>query len=872
MQNILYILKKKNAVFLLLFALFFTSAQQNSPSIQSGVTFQWEDSQIVNGTPNNNLPATIKSFTVNGKVYSLFTVPTGYQLTNLGPNGHDANAIKRNNGLSDINGSGPTPIPFVGDYGSATWNSEALSAFQSKNLNYYFTSSSNGVNLCNDFPAVHANTTTQRQTLFYSPAIPSNSGGIIAITERNANNCFHIEVFGIPAGGGAEQSLGETFVNPTSTLFGHGGTGSSSSLGTVGAVNVPNANSDYYLVDRVLETNGTIGIALFYLDSVAPTGSSVTKVQITAATSDHGDGKFFILQSYAVNDNFEAPKDNIYSGNVATNDSAPANSIYSLVSGTGPTSGTLAFNPNGTFQFTPATNFVGTVSFQYQLCLPNQTVCDTATVNITVVQDTDGDGISDINDIDDDNDGILDTVECPSIAGVIAPQSDAITFQSNGYEVFVVGNNTNAQGYIESGFQRAALNKGLQLAVLDSNEFTATGNTGPGSASASTVSFANGNMTYEASYATPTNNDEFRTTTDNVFISGNAGTGALGAFVFPYQSGVAGDSYTVTVNFTNPVKAFSFDLVDIFDTLTSGDPKSTYEVQVNGVVVTGVNGFFLGDDLSGDLTLRNGAGATMGSIIAGNNIEDTFGFISNTPITQVKIVHRLESGTIVSTARDPHGIDNFVYSIGICDIDGDGIPNHLDLDSDNDGCPDAGEGGAKIPKTSLLTAAGELQGGNGVNPTTPPTNGTFNQAVLQNICTTCVNAQGLPQFTTLPTGYSNTTGQTLGSSTNTLINACFCYNPSNTLATGVDAKHGITMLKRAGESPGSLDNWPMARKSAHTVLESNVKGFVITRMTTAQITAIVSPQDGMMVYDTTVNCLKLYDGTVWSCFQTPTCP
>ncbi|HQD45774.1 MAG TPA: thrombospondin, partial [Kaistella sp.] len=67
-------------------------------------------------------------------------------------------------------------------------------------------------------------------------------------------------------------------------------------------------------------------------------------------------------------------------------------------------------------------------------------------------------------------------------------------------------------------------------------------------------------------------------------------------------------------------------------------------------------------------------------------------------------------------------------------------------------------------------------------------------------------------------------------------------------------------------------NWPMIRKSAHTALESNTKGFVITRMTTAQITAIVSPQEGMMVYDTVAKCLKLYDGTVWSCFSTPACP
>ena len=99
--------------------------------------------------------------------------------------------------------------------------------------------------------------------------------------------------------------------------------------------------------------------------------------------------------------------------------------------------------------------------------------------------------------------------------------------------------------------------------------------------------------------------------------------------------------------------------------------------------------------------------------------------------------------------------------------------------------------------------------------------------------------------------------------------SCVCYDLPNTTTTGPDTKHGITLLQRAGADNG---NWPMIRKSAHTVLESNIKGFVITRMTTAEITAIASPQEGMMVYDTVAKCLKLYDGTVWSCFVTPTCP
>lgn len=102
------------------------------------------------------------------------------------------------------------------------------------------------------------------------------------------------------------------------------------------------------------------------------------------------------------------------------------------------------------------------------------------------------------------------------------------------------------------------------------------------------------------------------------------------------------------------------------------------------------------------------------------------------------------------------------------------------------------------------------------------------------------------------------------------IPSCYCLKDPTTTGTGTDTKHGITLLKRAGANDN--DNWPMIRKSAHTVLESNSKGFVPTRMTTANLSNITMPVEGMMVFDTTAKCLKIYDGASWKCFTTPTCP
>jgi hypothetical protein len=293
-------------------------------------------------------------------------------------------------------------------------------------------------------------------------------------------------------------------------------------------------------------------------------------------------------------------------------------------------------------------------------------------------------------------------------------------------------------------------------------------------------------------------------------------------------------------------------------------------------------------------------------------------------------------------------LDNVSLINSSCDTDGDGITNTLDLDSDNDGCVDAIEGGAGITTSQLVTAGGSV------------TVGTGSTASNQNLGTT-VNANGVPQFVTVPSGYSNTTGQAMGTSqvantavtgtasSDQTINAntapaalaltgssggtfqwqvssdnitfsdisgattatyspgiltatryfrvsvsspggcqfisntvtitvnSFCYKPAATVGTTLDSKHGITALGRAGAVG---DNWPMVRKGAWTVLESKTKGFVINRLTAAQIAAIPPANlvEGMMIYDTTNNCMKIYTSTDggttfgWECFSTQTCP
>tara|TARA_R110002072_G_scaffold108026_4_gene234697 strand:+ start:12663 stop:13847 length:1185 start_codon:yes stop_codon:yes gene_type:complete len=328
-------------------------SQTQAPSIRTGVTFQWSDTQ---SSPTD--AATLSSITVDGVVFQTFAAPTAYSMNRLGPNGHHRNNIIRNGTTVNNNSA------------NADWNAEALAAFQDKNLNHYFNSTYNGRDICGDFSAI-STTDAQIQSLHYSPGIPSNDGGIIAISERNANNCYYISVFGTPVGGGPEQFLGDTFVNANSTQSGP-------------QFNAPPTGVDYWNAGRVVENNGTIGIALFSLEDLAPVGSVITRVDLTASTVDHGDGKFFILQRYAIPKNETNCKNVEFHGTV-NGSNVPTGSTFSLVSGPTPVGQSFTFNTDGTYSYMPTPGFTGDVVFEYEVCLPapNASTCDSSTVTIT---------------------------------------------------------------------------------------------------------------------------------------------------------------------------------------------------------------------------------------------------------------------------------------------------------------------------------------------------------------------------------------------------------------------------------------------------------------------------------------------------------
>ncbi|MDV3469904.1 Ig-like domain-containing protein [Stenotrophomonas sp. C3(2023)] len=98
------------------------------------------------------------------------------------------------------------------------------------------------------------------------------------------------------------------------------------------------------------------------------------------------------------------------SGSVATNDNVPAGAVFSLLSPA--TAGTAEVNADGSFTYTSAGVPAGTASFVYQVCLPapDTTVCDSATVTVTI-------GANALVAVDDD---FRATVFAPGAGGTTA--------------------------------------------------------------------------------------------------------------------------------------------------------------------------------------------------------------------------------------------------------------------------------------------------------------------------------------------------------------------------------------------------------------------------------------------------------------------
>lgn len=448
--------------------------------------------------------------------------------------------------------------------------------------------------------------------------------------------------------------------------------------------------------------------------------------------------------------------------------------------------------------------------------------------------DSDGDGIPDYADLDDDNDGILDTVEnaCETEETTPVYSNDFGTGTSTSNDTNVVGHNYAANNPSDGNY---------------------------------TVSRS---LTQTLFY-TQTNLNANKDAGNPIIVNGSDNGRFLIINVAPNY--INQPVYRVNNITVTPGKKYRFR-IDMAGLADNNPDIPNLQIAIK--------------DASGNVL----ASASSESInMANDDIwrRLSMSFVATNSNIILEIINLQPNGN----SGNDVGIDNIVLvPLNICDTDGDGIENYLDLDSDGDGCPDAIEGSEfikydqvhalnlpasdanynyrgqiKVLANGITTGSpsqvvSKISGANGVpelvNPTASNTSGNV----------------GTADNTDVPP--TSEVGQGIGSSQDITVNECVCYNPANTTGTPrLETKNGITSLNRAGATNG---NWPMVRNGAWTALESKTKGFVPNRLTTGQINAIPATDliEGMMVYNITLDCLQINTtGTAigWKCFTTQTC-
>lgn len=450
--------------------------------------------------------------------------------------------------------------------------------------------------------------------------------------------------------------------------------------------------------------------------------------------------------------------------------------------------------------------------------------------------DNDSDNIPDWQDLDDDNDGILDTSECNS-PSLSLNDLNLLPGSPGTSTAFVPGTmliKTNALNYL--GNQYDAIVKVISK------------NTGTG---------------------------EFALSTSGstlAILNSNPSTNPYGEFSIEFvPTGTVSTTSTVYTPATIPLVTIELADIDGSSTATLSEVIG-YKTAINPSLVVGSSlenlGFLSGGGPSPASAYsyyrdKNvSLGTASGNAATGSEAAKVY--LKFSSYTTGTFVFGITGSVTVATPE--RGASILQRSEYACDTDGDGITDSLDLDSDNDGCLDAIEGDENVTTAQLVTASGTVTVGTG----STASNQNLGNTVNTNGVPTIVNSGGAADI-------GSDEGQGVGSSADATVNACFCYKPGiadagNTYPT----KHGITALGRAGADNG---NWPMERQSAWTVLESKEKGFVVNRVsTTAGLANITNPVEGMMVYDEEADCLKIYtlkqgdSAMAWHCFTTPACP
>ena len=348
--------------------------------------------------------------------------------------------------------------------------------------------------------------------------------------------------------------------------------------------------------------------------------------------------------------------------------------VFNLSENTEPTNGGTETGSGNTVDDSDDNNGDMTIDFGF-----SSNVCNSGV-------DSDNDGIRDVCDDDDDNDGILDVDECPT------PTSSGLTGPLTTFTAHITTTNASSNAVphtLDSITYAGTVYRDFIVPDTYTPGFTLTDPTG--------VSFVK-----------------------------------EGSFLFNIGSNA---SYN-----TDILPAFQSRNLNAYQDLDRNDFSNGdyFDLKYNTPVISTAGGFIAVTERGGNnpqvIQALDASGAVIGTAVnvatsdyvdVGVRVDPSGSQNANIALYPIDAlasvgteIHgiRISFGTGGVTTTD--GPDAKAFLFGnvnqfACDYDGDGIPNHQDLDSDNDGCPDALEGGGSFTTADLTN--NRLTGGVGVD-------------------------------------------------------------------------------------------------------------------------------------------------------------
>ncbi|WP_405604456.1 LamG-like jellyroll fold domain-containing protein [Polaribacter sp. Asnod1-A03] len=288
----------------------------------------------------------------------------------------------------------------------------------------------------------------------------------------------------------------------------------------------------------------------------------------------------------------------------------------------------------------------------------NSSVTDSSVKSCSETIDTDNDGIPDSTDLDDDNDGILDTDEMQNCEiNSFATTVDAFWSLDNNTND-ISGNGKNAQGGNAPSFSTDAV-QGTHSASFDG--------------SSNQIIYSQGNGFMELDYLAISFSAWIKP--DN--LNGNR-------IIYEEGGGTNGSALWLNNNIlTYSTRNGTIQKNVAHPTAVVSDTWQHVAVTFNaGILTVYLNGVPESIDYSSEYeSIGNHSNdGGLGGPLGGATAADVTGFYSG-------LMDAARYALAVWSAED-------IATEAIrCDFDGDGVPNHLDLDSDNDGIYDIVEAG-----------------------------------------------------------------------------------------------------------------------------------------------------------------------------------